>query len=618
MKFKKKDILNRMHKEASIQWDFPIAESLNTFDPIVSLLFNSVAHELEQIAHEISDSNERIFEKIAEIITPEVYTTALPAHAVLHASPIEKSSFVNKSKQFYFEKADTQAGSSSQPKLQQIFFSPLADYLIQKVEVRYFVSRNLINQYTDSPNPAQFSKSVSDKKLPANIFWLGLEYSPEIDNIEDLAIFFNFNNVSLENAFNYFLHKADCSLNDIVLKFSLGLQNRSEENNIISTLNNKTKRFEAQIKEYYNNKFITLNTNINTGDFRLHEKYPGEFSEVFDLKQLEKIEENLLWLKFESKDILHYDIIEKVICSTNCFPIINRRLNESHHIISKLNNIVPLYTEEYFWDVHEVSDTGGRKIIAGDQQNENYDIQAVLRKSGVKRIDQRTASVYLNKIRNLIQEEKAAFSFVGQELLSSKLTELNQVLANLEQYTDKHNYINEEIPYLMFFGEFNSLSLFIKFWSTNGEIANRIASGTPLQLYEGSEIDPASIFLATMSVAGRNNLDTEDKIRAFKHSLLTRDRIISKEDIRAFFQYKLGNKLLNFEIRNGVGTTTSSKTGLFRTTDLIIIIDEEYFEETPRNELEKIFKDFLIELIQKSNNAFPYRIHINKDIILEV
>ena len=619
MNFRKEDIINRMHKEASIQWEFPIAESLNTFDPIVSLLFNTIAHELEQIAHEISDSNERVFEKIAEIITPEVFTTAIPAHAIAHAYPLESTAYIQKSKQFFLEKKESNNSSTGKPSTKQVFFSPLGNTKLHQVDLRYFVARDIINEYNTGVAPNVLCRSGSKEKLPANTFWLGLDYNPDIELIEDLVLLFNFNDLSLENAFSYFLLKSKCYLNGHELFFTQGLNgNVGKGKSVINTLNNKTKRFENLIKEYYQNNFITINSSIKVSDFFIHEKYPSEFAKTFEMKHLEKIEDNILWLKFESADILHYDNIEKVICSTNCFPVINRKLNETHHIISKLNNIVPLYTDDFFWDIHEVSDTMGNNIVASDNFNHNDEVQAILRKSGVKRIDQRTASVYINRIRTLIQEEKAAFSFVGQELLASKLTELNQVLANLEQYTEKQQVVNEEIPYLMFMGEFQSLSLFLYFWSTNGAFANRIASGTQLELYEGSDLDAESLFLVTMTTSGRDNLGTEDKIRAFKHSLLTRDRIISKEDIRAFFQFKLGGNLKRFEIVKGVGANSTSGDGLFRTTDLIVSLDEEYFEETEKEELEKNFKDYLIELIQKSNNAFPFRVIVNDEIRIEV
>ena len=85
--YNKEIIAARMLKHAARYWGHNDAE-LDNFDPLVRVLIESCALELYKINNEISTVQERMLEKLARLLTPEVYTAAKPSHAIIHLSLI--------------------------------------------------------------------------------------------------------------------------------------------------------------------------------------------------------------------------------------------------------------------------------------------------------------------------------------------------------------------------------------------------------------------------------------------------------------------------------------------------------------------------------------------------
>ena len=88
MKEQKERIKDRMLKTAARLWGYPDAEVETSFDPVVQLLLETCASELEKISSEVDVSHARLVERLAQIMMPEPITTSQPAYGILHASAL--------------------------------------------------------------------------------------------------------------------------------------------------------------------------------------------------------------------------------------------------------------------------------------------------------------------------------------------------------------------------------------------------------------------------------------------------------------------------------------------------------------------------------------------------
>ena len=71
----KEAIASRMFRNAAQIWDYNDTD-LDSFDPLVRLLIEACAVEIYNINHEIANVQERMLERLAKLLTPEVNTSA--------------------------------------------------------------------------------------------------------------------------------------------------------------------------------------------------------------------------------------------------------------------------------------------------------------------------------------------------------------------------------------------------------------------------------------------------------------------------------------------------------------------------------------------------------------
>ena len=93
----KEVIKSRMLRHALNYWGIKNTEDL---DPLVKLILESLSLELYNLGNEVKDTQVRILEKIAGLLTPDFLTAPNPAHAILHAQPGEPTEILTTATSF--------------------------------------------------------------------------------------------------------------------------------------------------------------------------------------------------------------------------------------------------------------------------------------------------------------------------------------------------------------------------------------------------------------------------------------------------------------------------------------------------------------------------------------
>jgi hypothetical protein len=295
----------------------------------------------------------------------------------------------------------------------------------------------------------------------------------------------------------------------------------------------------------------------------------------------------------------------------NCFPVVNRQLNE-FTISSRDNiNIIPLETEDSFLDIKSGTNSSGKTYSMksftslGEIQKGSY----ILRQGGIARFDSRNAREMINYLLELLRDESAAFSILGTDMISSNLRELNQGIARLEQRLQDSNIVRENLSYLMLKAEPQDDMVFVEFWSTKASQANKIKSGNKLAVYEGSDIKNGSVVLMTSTVGGRDKMETEDRLNAYRRTLLSRGRVVTPEDVKVLCYEHFGKNVDKVEIRKGLTTGDSVTEGFIRSVDVFITLSKR-MTPYPEDELRFMIDDLHIRLREQSSNNIPFRIFI--------
>ncbi|MCX6225286.1 MAG: hypothetical protein NTV01_11160, partial [Bacteroidia bacterium] len=233
----------------------------------------------------------------------------------------------------------------------------------------------------------------------------------------------------------------------------------------------------------------------------------------------------------------------------------------------------------------------------------------ILRQGGIARFDSRNAREMINYLLELLRDESAAFSVLGTDMISSNLRELNQGIARLEQRLQDSNIVRENLSYLMLKAEPQDDMVFVEFWSTKATGANKIKSGNKLSVYEGSDIKNESVILMTSTLGGRDKMDTEDRLNAYRRTLLSRGRVVTAEDVKVLCYEHFGKAVDKVEVSRGVMKGETVNTGFIRSIDINIVLSKRMTPYT-EEELKFLIDDLNIKLKEQSTNILPYRIFV--------
>ena len=124
----------------------------------------------------------------------------------------------------------------------------------------------------------------------------------------------------------------------------------------------------------------------------------------------------------------------------------------------------------------------------------------------------------------------------------------------------------------------------IKYWVTSGSLANGFNERTLIQQFNIEKYDASGIMLRTCMQGGTTHDSEQELINSLRYGLLSRERIISKEDIKSYLFHKLGKHVESVEVGNGVTISPDSKKGLIRVTEVKIKFGQFDKDEIPNLE----------------------------------
>lgn len=606
-------IKDRVLKRAARSWGFSDVEMETSFDPVVSMMLNALSYELEKVAHELEDSKTRVVERVLEIMFPEVTAGVKPARAILHALPIENGMKVSLQNQMSASRRIHNIYNPLAPITKEIVLSPTLEVKLSSAEIKYVAyERNLFEI-----SNLFYKDAIRDYKhsLPSGVVFLGIELTnPKVEEIEDLMLYIDIKNTHQKEMFHYYLKQMKCFQDDVQITVEEGYNvpvNNIDIENIINRNYTHLSEIMQEVNEFYFDNFYTLKGSLK-------HKAINEYSEEY--KYFEAVtsrnDNPVIWVKMIFPESLIPQILDNVSFTANCFPVINKK----KHIINKtLGNFLSYIALETDNNIYLDVDT----VIDGF--NNHYEIKefkdgvieegnAVLRTGGVSRFDSRSASELLQNVLDLLKDESSSFAGLGKDFMNSSLVEINQLLASVEQQARESSFSKNNDPYLMIkpkFDESIGKSFSIHYWSTCAEEGNDIKAGTVLEAKDDMLFVSKESVLITNTVGGMNKQNNKDRILAYRNALLTRGRIVTFADIKAFGFNHFKSCITDIRIEKGTRKEISVKAGFSRTVDIhlqVNPVEKDYLSET---EWDYLCDSFMKQLKNRSSNVFPYRIFVN-------
>ncbi|MBE7649140.1 hypothetical protein G1K75_11945 [Tenacibaculum finnmarkense] len=582
-----KKIKERMKMRSMELWGI---ENTQKVDPVIEMFLDVFSYELSKVHQEVKVSDAKLLERVSKILVNESWSLPTPSHTLLSVHPSEQVSEMEKTTQLYFQKI-------VKGELNDVFFTPIKNQELLKANV-YCTAWDRELSFDTNKGYKHIINSYKESKIPEYTIWVGIDIDESLlKDIKKIPISILLKDSHLD-PYIKMSSVQDCDGNDLKLY--------QEED-----LNTNKEHYYATIQKYYQDYLYTVDLSNSS---KKRQKLTDKCSEVFNQEDIEEYDKELFWLEISFSVAFTKEELDKITISTNTFPIVNRKRSYKQHSLKRNGKIVSLYfkEKEYFLNAESLIDNEGR-VYKSALKNDinNMEGSFSLYFGDIEQFDERNAKYILSDVIQTVREEGSSFSAMGYDLLNSYLEDLNDKLDALERkvnfrFKDVSN--NNEKVYLQTIPYKTSDTYECVYWTTNAGLANGIKEGALLSQYQTIELESDSIRLLTDTVGGAVKKGTKEKISSFRYGLLSKDRIVSNEDIKEFMYVTIGDVVKSVSVKSGVGISVHKKQGLIRTINVEVLLKEA--ENLSSENKKRLGNSLELQLESKSVHNTPYRVNI--------
>ncbi|QWX84229.1 type VI secretion system baseplate subunit TssF [Cellulophaga sp. HaHaR_3_176] len=628
--YTKKQITRDMLRQASELWKIPLDDNQSNFDPLVVMLINACAGELEKLHGRYKDMSVSITESLVELMEPDYGRSAMPAHGIVKFSPKLEESLLQENQQLLINlKNDISNFKKNQRStLPDCFFSAIDTYPLQNASVDYLITGNSI--YDLGLPGRNIQRSEIESSLSTSCVYIGITTHNNTIDFANLPIYLKAKG-SDSDLFYHYLKTATWWLGNVQLNTETGLTNnslklkRSLENGYHAS-KTKTHNISDNVDRFYQKNYITLkdnkkivfdsdkaaevlqNTNVEAPI------YP-ELEVVLENNDLDH-EGNIFWIKVEFNSIIPASVLHNLFVSINSYPVVNRRKLKVTYQMKDYINIIPIIVDKPFLDIQSIENIKGKKYYPQQIQNaidgdSGVKGSYIIYDHGLGKLEQRRAKEQVVHLLELLQDESAAFTFMNQEFLKSNLEKLDKLLATLDQKMAESRSSDAQTHYLRINPYDLNEHLILTYWVTDGELANGIGVGNELYPYQDdySLLNGGSFLTTTQS--GSDGYDHKERLARYRSKTLSGDRIVTKEDIKTFCHVHYGKVISDVVIKQSTTLQIARNKGRVPCIDIILIPSREH-PITDEN-WEYLNNDLLHHLRHRSLNILPYIIKIKQN-----
>ena len=602
--FTRERIRNRMLKRAAEIWNFAESE-LDDFDPLVSLMIEACAIELEKLGLEIGKTQHRMLEQLANLLHPRMIDVS-PAYGVIQATASEPFSILNTATQFIYKpsKRDQKDANAAE----EFFFSPCLNTKIFDGCIRYCGSTHKLYKIDKGMQKTQVAVSSSIHPDHAHSLWLGIDLNGDITSLKDVSFFFHWVNQPDSAKWYEYLPFTQWRIGGTPLKILQGFSSSQtpESGNKLKEKFEEMSDLESDVIATFKKHNITIQSeqSLNTSDAK-RQVYPNVFESIFDQNALQQLQEPLLWIEVIFPSVIPEEALDTVFCQMNALPVLNRRLNKIPYKLTQSLNIVPLATEDAFLSIKEITNSDGEIIRLLPMQRGEIAADSYTLRYGINRFDSRDAHEALIQMMELLKEESAYFSSIGSDFLEQNIRELNQTLARMNARIKSQNKKQSPYPYLIIKPRREGSNVMIQYWTCKGERANKIPMGSTLQPYRGSDVKSDSLFFITTTYAGKNKMSESDKIEQLKKIILTHNRLVTLEDIKMAVSAEIGKNARSIEVLKTYTKSNGPDEGYMRCIQIVIKPENNTMQQ---DEWQAKLEELQIKLQKQAANNIPFKI----------
>jgi len=606
---KKDKIKDQMVKTAARLWEIPENEIEANFDPLVLLLIEACAVELESIGFKIRESHQRLVERLAEILVPDSATGSYPSSCIIQAQPTENLLTVEPKNVFTVN--TTQGNSIPTTDLpKNIELVPVGKFPLHNLQLKYFGAGNKL--FKTQLNGSREVLFARDGDLPGQSIWMMLAPGKDLVSIKDLQLYFHLRNITDSHQFFFGISQAICTVNGSLTPIKQGYCTQQQFDlqpaDMLSKGHHYHEKIKRNIATNYSNRYIHFTEDVSA--------LPGNLPASLSWLPAEIIKilasEPLIYVQLQLQRTFSQDLFDVLSAHVNAFPVVNLKLNQTHFRTTEWINIIPLPVNGSFLDLVNVSSSTGYpyhfKYAAGKRQpNEG---EAILRKSGVGNTSSHEIRGMTSNLMESIRDQYAFFSEISNQTILNQLKEITILLNRLEDKIQESKDQVENRYYLLIRPIEPTELITVDYYTTYGAQTHSIRLFSQVEAQANASISPGSAHIISPLLGGRASPAEAEKQLILKQQLLSRGKIVTAEDIRLICIQLFGANIAQVEI----GRTTKIEPGsshgfaLYVTVSITLARDSKLLEE----EVSYLCRELEYQLAEGAIPGLPFEVKMNK------
>jgi len=461
-------------------------------DPVIDLLLSALSYQAFYIQKNIGQYEENTLRDFRDRTIPFHLIKPVPAFSIVETKPVKTSN-------------NDETGTGRILDETCIFefkkskFAPLLKTRIVNAEIK-----NIRQQEKNS--------------------WIEIQFANPVENLSGLSFYIDTSELIDIEAIRY---------ND----YELPLIKPSQYN-------------ELPFTKWFNNAHLFLNQNyylFGTYDYwqeifltnTCQLFYIGEY----DTKEIPLTSETTIELEIILNSPIDIDISDKL--KINCIPVVNV---EKREVTLDSRNPIQDLSSDAGEFLNLLYDKEDRKDI------EEYTDSFLIRQHGVERYNPRLLLEQMHEIVYRYDSDYYAFQSISGLKNGDKLKKMQEIIDDISDIVSKEFEKNNiQNHYYAVLKKHENESVNLNYLITSGESANRIRKGDKA-IKAPNYLDRNKTILLLETKGGKNSIkDESEKENITKYYFLTKDRLVTAADIRAFCHKELGDSIdnIDFSKKNG-------------------------------------------------------------------
>ena len=554
-------------------------ENLN--DPVSKLMITALLHQTQKIKDEMSSLPDMVMARLCEYFIPKNKIDATPAICLL-----QPSLKIKKGMEAHYIADGTYFSFKVDGKTSLSYYPLFRNYILPITTLHLLTNNSLISRG---------SRTELNLNCKGRV-WIGLEMPMEIETLENVSFFIRgTDNVLPEKVFvgnemTDIAYTIACNLTDMPMMGPFDSQQTNPSS--IEVFSN----WQRQMSEMDDGRLIYISDPLNDRDVFKYRAYPKPFQQYLESSDLDKFENNTLWILFDFGD--EYDVPDSIEIIPNVVPAVNVGLNSV--TLTQASPIARLTKDDgsFFLSLVETS------LPSQKQGFNTLTEDVVIRDFGASCYNKDILHRDVRNLYNRFIEDYYAFvdyhSLKDGELIKTLRELVNKIgksvisAADVKNRFDEGTYVMRSVALIG-----KPVTVKVSYLTTNGKVGNSPKKGMILENKRDVAFEK-DVKVISSAIGGEDKATVDLRYEMLRYYTLTSDRLYTKMDIDAFLRLQLLREFGQDEMKRiyydisiqGAGSSVKVVRGLYID---IKFKDEKNYRKAKNNALDRKLHQMIVD-----------------------